>query len=174
TAMHWVTPRWDEVLRVPLLRGRSIAETDRKGFPIVAVVSQRAARELWPNIDALGKRLIVEGRDTATVVGIVGDARFGGMEEELRPDVYISYYQFPMSFRMMLMLRTRGDPAAATEAARRAIREVAPGFPVYDIATLETRMEDRLGQEARLAQLLSLFAVLALGLATIGTYGVIS
>lgn len=173
-AMHWVTARWDDVLRVPLLRGRSIAETDRKGSPVVAVVSQSAARELWPNADALGKRLIVQGHDTATVVGIVGDVRFDGMEEPLHPDVYISYYQFPMSFRMMLMLRTTGDAAAAAEAARRAVREAAPGFPVYDIATLETRMGNRLAQARFLAQLLSLFAVLALGLATIGTYGVIS
>ena len=173
-AMHWVTAQWDDVLRVPLLRGRSIAETDRKGSPVVAVVSQSAAREIWPNADALGKRVIVQGHDTATVVGIVGDVRFGSMEEEVHPDIYISYYQFPMSFRMMLMMRTTGDPAAAAEAARRAIRDVAPGFPMYDIATLETRMGLSLGQARFLAQLLSVFAVLALGLATIGTYGVIA
>ena len=173
-AMHWVTARWDEVLRVPVLRGRSIAETDRKGAPVVAVVSQSAARALWPNADALGKRLLVQGRDTAVVVGVVGDVRFGAMEEGLRPDVYISYYQFPMSFRMMLMLRASGDPAALTEVARRAVREVAPGFPLYDIATLDTRMGASLGQARFLAQLLSVFAVLAVGLATIGTYGVIA
>lgn len=74
----------------------------------------------------------------------------------------------------MLMLRASGDPAALTEVARRAVREVAPGFPLYDIATLDTRMGASLGQARFLAQLLSVFAVLAAGLATIGTYGVIA
>jgi ABC-type antimicrobial peptide transport system permease subunit len=75
---------------------------------------------------------------------------------------------------MMLLLRTSGDPAAQAEAVRRAMREVAPGFPIYDVATLEARMGDALGHARFLAQLLSVFAVLALVLATMGTYGVIS
>jgi putative ABC transport system permease protein len=79
-----------------------------------------------------------------------------------------------MSFRMMLHLRTRGDPAAVAEAARRALREVAPGFPMYDVATMENRIGGSLGQSRFLAQLLSVFALLALVLAAIGTYGVIS
>jgi ABC-type antimicrobial peptide transport system permease subunit len=79
-----------------------------------------------------------------------------------------------MSYRMMLHLRTSGDPAGVAEGARRALREVAPGFPIYDVATLETRIGVALGDVRFLAQLLSAFAVLALILATIGTYGVIS
>jgi predicted permease len=172
--MHWITPKWNDVLRVPLLRGRSIEPSDRKGTPLVAVVSQGAAREFWPNDDAIGKRLIVQGRDTVRVVGVVGDVRYSGLQVPPRPDVYISYYQFPMSFRMMLNVRTSGDPAALAESARRALREVAQGFPVYDVATLEDRIGGALGESRFLAQLLSVFAVLALVLATIGTYGVIS
>jgi predicted permease len=172
--VHWITPGWNEVLRVPIERGRSIEAGDKKGAPVVAVVSQTAAREFWPNDDAIGKRLILQGRDTARVVGIVGDVRYFGMQDPPRPDVYISYHQFPMSFRMMLLLRTSGDPAAQAEAVRRAMREVAPGFPIYDVATLEARMGDALGHARFLAQLLSVFAVLALVLATMGTYGVIS
>jgi predicted permease len=172
--VHWITPGWNEVLRVPVERGRSIEQTDRKGAPVVAVVSQTAAREFWPNDDAIGKRLVIQGRDTARVVGIVGDVRYFGMQDPPRPDVYISYHQFPMSFRMMLLLRTSGDPAALAETVRRAMREVAPGFPIYDVATLEARMGDALGHARFLAQLLSVFAVLALVLATMGAYGVIS
>ncbi len=172
--LHWITPDWTSVLRVPLVRGRSIEPTDRTGTPVVAVVSQSAARAFWPNDDALGKRLIVHGHDTARVVGIVGDVRYFGIQQPPGPDVYISYYQFPMSFRMMLLVRTNGDPAGLAEASRRALREVAPGFPVSDVATLETRIGGALGQSRFLAQLLSVFAVLALVLATIGTYAVIS
>jgi ABC-type antimicrobial peptide transport system permease subunit len=79
-----------------------------------------------------------------------------------------------MSFRMMLLLRTGGDPASVAEAVRRAMREVAPGFPVYDVATLEARMGGALAHARFLAQLLSLGAALALVVATMGTYGVIS
>jgi putative ABC transport system permease protein len=171
--VHWSTPGWTDVLRVPLLRGRSIEPTDRRDTPRVAVVNQSAARAFWPNDDALGKRVVL-GHDTARVVGIVGDVRYFGIQEPPRPDIYISYYQFPMSFRMMLLLRTNRDPAGVAEAARRALRVVAPGFPVYNVATLETRIGGALGEARFLAQLLSLFAVLALVLATIGAYGVIS
>jgi putative ABC transport system permease protein len=172
--LHWVTAEWHDVLRVPLLRGRPIAEADRQGARRVALVSVSASHEMWPNEDALGKRLIVQGRDTVTVVGVVGDVRYYGMRDEPRPDVYISYHQFPMSFRMMFLLRTSGNPAALAESVRRAVREVAPGFPVYDAATLETRIGGVLGEARFLAQLLSAFAVFALALATIGVYGVIS
>lgn len=172
--LHWVTSDWTDVMRVPLLRGRSIASSDGQNSERVAMVSQTAAREFWPTGDPLGKRLVLRGRDTVRVVGVIGDVRFVGVQAQPRPDVYVSYYQFPMSFRMMLHLRTDGDPAAMTEAARRALREVAPGFPMYDVATLETRMGDALGSARFLAQLLTLFAALALVLAAVGTYGVIS
>ena len=172
--LRWITPDWNDVLRVPLLRGRPIEAGDIAGTPLVALVSQGAAREFWANDDPLGKRLIVQGMDTVRVVGIVGDVRYGGMQEPPRPDVYISYYQFPMSFRMMLHVRASGSPGALSEPARRALREVAPGFPVYDVETLEDRIGDVLGEARFLAQLLSVFAGLALVLATIGIYGVIS
>lgn len=172
--LHWITPDWNEVLRVPLLRGRMIEPTDVNGTTPVAVVSQSAARALWPNADALGRRLVLQQHDTARVVGIIGDVRYEGIQLLPRPDVYISYYQAPMSFRMMVLLRTKGDAAAFAESARRALRDVAPGFPVYDVATLETRIGGALAETRFLAQLFSVFGVLALVLATVGAYGVIS
>jgi len=172
--LHWITPDWNTVMHVPLLSGRLIESTDRKGTPFVALVSETAARSFWPGDDALGKQIALDHGDTARVVGVIGDTRFRGIQRRPMPEVYMSYYQQPMSFRMMLHLRTKGDPATMAEAARRALREVAPGFPVYDVATLEQRISGALGQPRFLAQLLSMFAVLALVLATIGTYGVIS
>ncbi|HEV8449247.1 MAG TPA: ABC transporter permease [Gemmatimonadaceae bacterium] len=174
TGLHWITPSWTDVLHVPLVRGRSIERSDAIGAPLVVVVSQSAAREFWPSDDAIGKRLILHAHDTARVVGVVGDVRFYGVQQPPRPDIYISYYQFPMSFRMMVHMLTAGDPAVVAEPARRALREVAPGFPVYDVASMETRIGSVLAGSRFLAQLLSLFAVLALVLATIGTYGTIS
>src|SRR5262245_5976997 len=173
--VHWITSDWNAVMRVPLVRGRLIEPSDRKGTPFVVLVSETAAQTLWPGEDPLGKAVVLEGGgDTARVVGVVGDVRFRGIQSRPMAEIFMSYYQQPMSYRMMVHLRTSRDPALVAEAARRALREVARGFPVYDIATLEQRMGGALGQARFLAQLLSLFAVLALVLATIGTYGVIS
>jgi predicted permease len=174
SGLHRITPDWRDVMRVPLLRGRFIEPADRNGSTRVAVVSAMAAREFWPGDDALDKRLVLQGKDTVRVVGIIGDVRYFGMQQPPSAGVYVSNQQFPLSFRMMVLMRTSGEPATVAEAARLALREVAPGFPMYDVATLERRIGDAMGQSRFLAQLLSLFAVLALVLATIGTYGVIS
>jgi predicted permease len=173
--IHWITSDWNAVMRVPLVRGRLIQPSDRKGTPFVVLVSETAAKTLWPGEDPLGKTVVSEGGgDTARVVGVVGDVRFRGIQSRPMAEIYMSYYQQPLSYRMMLHLRTTQDPAFVAEAARRALREVARGFPVYDVATLEERIGGSLGQARFMAQLLSLFAILALVLATIGTYGVIS
>jgi predicted permease len=173
-AVRWITPQWHEVMRVPLVRGRTFETTDRHGAPFVALVNQEAARLFWPGEDPIGKR-IVQGRDTARVVGVVGDVRYGSLQSPPVPGVYVSYYQVPLSFRMMLHLRTSGgEPAAIAEMARRALREVAPGFPMYDVATMETRIGGSTARARFLAELLSAFALLALLLATVGTYGVVS
>jgi len=174
SGLHRITPDWREVMRVPLLRGRFIEPGDGNRASRVAVVSHAAARKFWPDDDALGKRLVLQGKDTVRVVGIIGDVRYFGMQQPPSAGVYVSYYQFPLSFRMMLLLRSGRDPSGLAESARVALKEVAPGFPMYDVATLEGRIGGALGQSRFLAQLLSLFAVLALVLATIGTYGVIS
>jgi predicted lysophospholipase L1 biosynthesis ABC-type transport system permease subunit len=139
------------------------------------MVNETAARTFWPNDDPIGKRILLGADVTASVVGVVGDARYGNIGQPPVPGIYQSFYQFPMSQRMMLHIRTAaGDPASVAAEARRALREVAPGFPVYDIATMESRVGDSLAEARFMTQLLSVFAVLALVLATVGTYGVIS
>jgi predicted permease len=173
--VHWITPQWNALMKVPLLRGRLIEATDRRETPFVLVVNETAARTFWPDEDPIGKRVLMGAMDTARVVGVVGDVRFGRLGTPPVPGVYQSYYQRPMSQRMMLHLRIAGgDPAAVGEAARRALREVAPGFPVYDIATMESRVGASLAEARFMTQLFAVFAVLALVLATVGTYGVIS
>ncbi|HEY9230461.1 MAG TPA: ADOP family duplicated permease, partial [Gemmatimonadaceae bacterium] len=174
-AIHWITPKWNEVMKVPLIRGRIFESTDQRGMPLVALVNEEAARTFWPGEDPIGKRISQGNGDTARVVGVVGNMRYGSLQSPPIPDVYVSYYQMPMSFRMMLHLRTAGgDPAAIAETARHALRDVAPGFPVYDVASLETRISRSMGDARFMTQILSVFAALAVILATIGTYGVIS
>jgi predicted permease len=175
--VHWVTPSWATELRVPLERGRFFTEGDRFGTQKAVVVSETAARTFWPGEDPIGRPVSVgQGGfwdDTAYVVGVVGDVRFGTLDSPLQPDIYLSDYQSPRG-RMMLFVRTAGDPLVIAAAARRALHEMAPDLPVYDIRALEARAGDAMSYARFSTVLLTLFGALALALATLGTYGVVS
>jgi ABC-type antimicrobial peptide transport system permease subunit len=151
-----------------------LTRDDIVGRRRAVLVSEAAGREFWPDRDPIGRALGVLDFDTAYVVGVVGDVLYGSMDLPPRPEIYVSYYQLPFSYRMMFFLKTRVDPASVGMAARRALNEVAPGFPVYDVRLLN----DQLGAATAYARvstvLLGIFAALALALATMGTYGVIS
>jgi putative ABC transport system permease protein len=111
--------------------------------------------------------------DTAYVVGVVGDVRYGTIDSAATPDVYLSYAQSPRP-RAMIYLRTAGHPLALAGAARAAIHDVEPDVPVYDIRTMDDRVAGAMAQQRFSAVVLALFAGVALALATMGTYGVIS
>ncbi|MEP6622483.1 MAG: ABC transporter permease [bacterium] len=174
--LHWSTSTLFNLLHVPLLRGRTFDTGDRSDTRRVVVVSQSAARQFWPNQDPIGRPVAVNitGFDTAYVVGVVGDVRFGPINAPPQPDIYVSYYQAPLSFRMMLFLKTRGDPDHSVTQVRAALKEVAPGFPMYEVTSLSSRVASELSYASFSALLLSIFAMLALTLAVIGTYGVTS
>lgn len=174
--VHWVSPGWFRTLRVPLVRGRAFTEADRLGAPRVVLINETAARTYFPGEDPIGRRVAVyQGgfHEGAEVIGIVGDVRFGTIDSTARPDTYISYGQARIS-RMMVFARTAGDPRRAIAPVRAALRQVAPMAPVYDVRTLEDRVAAS-GAQARLsATLLGAFALVALLLAVMGIYGVMS
>jgi putative ABC transport system permease protein len=174
--VHWVTPAWLSTLRVPLKTGRPFSDADRLGGRKVVLVSESAARRFWPNESPIGKPVAVgQGGfgDTAWVVGIVGDVRFGTIDSLPAPDLYISYYQSPRP-GALVYLRTSGDPASLAAAARRVIQRFASDVPVYDVRTLSARVGDATAQTRFSAFLLALFAGAALVLAGVGVYGVVS
>ena len=175
--VHWVTPEWFAALRVPLERGRLFEGGDRRGGRKVVLVNEAAARRFWPGEDPIGRPVSVGqggfGDDTAYVVGVVGDVRYGTIDSLPGPDVYLSYYQSPRG-RMMVYLRTAGDPLTVAAAARGVLREVVPGAPVSDFRTLASRVADSTAYARFSALLLALFAAVALVLAATGVYGVIS
>ena len=174
--VHWITPDWPAVMRVPLMRGRAFTDADRPGASKVVLVSETAARTIWPGEDPIGKPVSVgQGgftEDTARVVGVVGDVRYGTIDAPPMSDVYLPFYQSPN--RMMLFVRAAGDPLALAGPVRRVVRELAPGAPVYELGTLEERFADATAFARFGTLLLSLFAVVALALATLGVYGVVS
>ncbi|MGE0440330.1 MAG: ABC transporter permease [Gemmatimonadales bacterium] len=175
--VHWISPNWPAVARVPLRAGRLFDGGDRIGTRKVVLVSETAARTLWPGEDPLGRPVSVgQGgfwQDTAYVVGVVGDVRFETLGQEPAADVYLSYGQ-SLSGRAMLFVRTTADPAALTRPVVAALREVAPTAPTYDIRTFESRVARSTTQARFGATLFGLFAAVALLLAGLGVYGVIS
>lgn len=175
--VHWVTPEWMSMMHVPLLRGRYFDRGDRAGVRKVVLVNRAAARAFWPNENPIGRPVSIgQGgfwKDTAYVVGVVGDVRFGTVDSVAVPDAYISYYQSPRG-SMMLMLRAAGDASALGPSARRVLADVMPGAPVYDMRTMSDRVADALSYARFSTILLALFGIVALALATMGSYGVIS
>jgi putative ABC transport system permease protein len=161
---------------ISLLYGRDISEADQLGTDSVAVVSQSLANHFWPGENAVGKRFRRTSRpEWYTVVGVAADVKHQGqLFPNANPrDTYFSLHQYP-SPNISLVVKTAGDPAAATASLRQAIREIDPTLVLYKIRTLEEVVANE-AKPARFASVLSaLFAVLALVLASLGTYGVLA
>jgi putative ABC transport system permease protein len=175
--LHWITPSWLPLMHVPLVRGRFFSRSDRMGVQKVVLVNETAARTFWPGQDAIGRPVSVgQGgfwKDTAYVVGVVGDVRYGALDSAVTPDVYLSYFQSPRG-GMMLMLRSSGDVAALGAPAQTVVREMLPSSAVYDVRTMHDRLADATRYARFSTVILALFGLVALALATMGTYGVIS
>jgi predicted permease len=174
--VHWVSPDWFATMRVPLRRGRMFTDADRIGTPKVVLINEAAARRYFPGEDPIGRRVAVYqgGFNTgAEVIGVVGDVRYATIDSTARPDAYISYGQARLA-RMMIFVRTAGDPAAMAPSVREAVRRFAPRIPVYDIRSMSARVGAATTQARFSAVLLTLFAAVALALAIMGIYAVMS
>ena len=176
-----VSPGYFESMGVLLVRGRLIAESDNENAPIVAVINETMASRYWPNEDAIGKRfhLGTNERPWITVVGIVGAVRHNAVTEAQRAEMYVPHAQWAVAGAspprgMTYVIRTSGDPLAVLGYVRQTLRTLDPNLPLADIKTLDAVAADALSQPRFTTQLLALFAALALALATIGIYGVIS
>jgi putative ABC transport system permease protein len=166
---------------IPLLRGRLLDERDRAGTPDVAVVSQALARRVWPNEDPIGKRVRNLANDSwiypdrwITIVGVVGDVRAGGLLSAPREEVYVSYLQRPARAReSVLTLRTAVPPASVAAAVGARLRALDADVPV-ETATMDERVMRSVAERRFTTLLLAGFALVALALAGVGIYGVVS
>ncbi len=166
-------------LGIPLIEGRLFNPSDAVGAPSVAIVSSGMAKRFWPGKSPLGKRFKPGFPHDAwcTIVGVVGDVRTGGLKEESSLALYLPYEQAPSPFLMSnltFVVRTATDPVSAIPAARRSIQAVDPELPVFDIATMEQLVYRSVAEPRFNAFLLGIFATLALALASVGIYGVMS
>jgi putative ABC transport system permease protein len=172
--LNTVTPEYFATLGIPLRAGRDFAGADRADAPPVVVVNEALARREWPDQSALGRRLrAADGGPWLTVVGVVGNAKHYGLGDAPVAQAYLPYAQTPGIFASVVA-RTAGDPLALAPAVRAAIWSVDRDQPVWKIRTLETMIRDTLGQQRFTMGLVAGFAAVALLLAGIGIYGVMS
>jgi predicted permease len=168
------TPNYFETIGIPLLKGRVFGNEDQANTPAVVVINQTMAQRFWPNQDPLGKQIkSVEDGSTATIIGVVGDAKHYWLEEEQKPQMYDAYSQDPGLFATVV-IRTSVEPLGLTEPVRQAIWKVDADQPMWKIRTVEFLVNRSTADRKFLMGLMGIFAALALVLTIIGLYGVIS
>ena len=177
-----VSPGFFETLRIPVLRGRVLNDQDREGTPLVAVIDDEFVRRYYPKENPLGKRLTFgppEGstdttaREWIEVVGVVGHTKHEGLDADARIQLYLPFAQIPQQF-MAVAVRTAGNPEGYVNQMREAVRSADPELPISAVRTMEELIEQSVGQRKLSMMLLSLFSGIALVLASIGIYGVMS
>ena len=181
-----VSPGYLGAMRIPLRRGRGFTDQDRKGTPLVMIINERLAREAFPGQDPIGKRIACcdGGPDGLpgwkTVVGVVADVRAQDMSQPAEPEFYLPLGQAPepawnwIQRSMTVAARGTGGPMALVPGLREAVRAVDPAVPLYQVGTMDDRITRSLAQARFSTALLTAFGAMALLLAAIGVFGVIS
>jgi putative ABC transport system permease protein len=171
-----VSPEYFQTVAIRLIKGRTFTDRDRDGQPRVVVINETAARRLWPGEDPIGKRVrlsdIYDGTG-AEVVGVVADVRYRPVEVAMTPDAYLSFLQAPLPTGFMF-IRTSNDVVATTATIRSVLRRLDPNLPVVNVKTMGNRFGEATWRTRLSADVLTLFAALALLLAAIGLYGVMA
>ncbi|HKP87591.1 MAG TPA: ABC transporter permease [Blastocatellia bacterium] len=167
-----------ETMKIPLISGRFFTEQDNKDSMKVAVIDENMARTYWPpDTDPVGKRLKFGGADSdspwITIVGVVGKVKQYALDTDSRVAFYMPHLQ-NLSSTMYVVARTSGDPLGLAAAVTREAREMDPNVPVYDVKTMEQLVSESLARRRFAMLALGLFAVVALLLAVVGIYGVMS
>ncbi len=170
-----VSPDYFQAVGIPLLRGRMITSRDAEKAPMVAVVDEAFVSRHFPTEDPIGRGLdIGNGTDGFyEIVGVVGNVHYGGLDESPNPTMYVPYKQDVFS-SMWIVARTEGDPASRGAVVRQTVRDLDSTLPAYSMSPLAAIVNESVAQRRFSMLLLGLFALIALFLAAVGLYGVVS
>jgi len=172
-----VTPDYFKVIQAQLAQGRFFAENDDATKDRVVIVDETTARRFWPNQDPIGKRVKFGAAPTnppwMSVVGVIKDVKHDGLDSDRVPHIYASIYQFPVK-AMSVVMRTALPASLLEPQVRREIQAVDPNLPVFEIKTMDDIIGASLAPRRLSAELVGLFAILALLLASVGIYGLLA
>jgi putative ABC transport system permease protein len=175
--MRVATPDYFKAMGIPVLEGRAFDARDTADAPPVGLIDERIAKLMWPGESAVGKRFRVAPHLMKTpwfeIVGVVGHVRHDALDVDVRAQAYWSFKQMPMD-RMALAVRTERNASALTASVVRAIHQIDPEQPVYDVRTMDEWVDRSLGQRWMNMTLVSVFASVSLALSAIGIYGAIA
>jgi putative ABC transport system permease protein len=170
-----VSPDYFRTLQIPLISGRVYDERDRADAAKVAIVNQAFAQRYFPAGDVLGKRVGFGCKDSlcTTIVGVVGNVKQESITADVAPEMYVPFSQMPMN-SMTVFVRTNGNPTDLAQALRAEVFAIDRNQPVYSLKTLDQRVLETIALSRSLMLLFSGFALLALVLACVGIYGIVS
>jgi putative ABC transport system permease protein len=173
-----VSPEYFDAFGIPMSRGRAFTDADRAGAPEVVIVNETFARQSFPGQEALG-RWIQTGdpdpeNDKMTIVGVVPDVKYSGVESAPLPTIYVPLKQHVWWTTQYVVIRASRDPLSLVEGVRNSIRNIDPLLAIQEVQTMERLMGESVAAPRRLAMLLASFGALALLLAGAGIYGVLS
>ncbi len=182
--VHIISPGYMKAMHIPLVRGREFGASDVPGHPGAVLISESMAKQFWPNQDPIGKQLTIYFFPVPkrVVVGMVGDVKQDGLDQtRSMSTLYMPLGQLTppasgawQSFGMTLAVRTNTDPLAVVSAIRNSVDEVDRGVPLLNVKTMQDTVDDSLLQQRFTVSLLVAFAGLALLLAAVGIYSVLS
>ncbi|HEX7138152.1 MAG TPA: ADOP family duplicated permease, partial [Vicinamibacterales bacterium] len=178
--MRVVTRGYFSTLKIPLRSGRLFDARDNAGSAEVVMINEEAARRYWPDSNPIGQQIkvgvrLVSGIPSGqkTIVGVVGDVKYGGLDLAAPPEVYLPYAQQPVD-SLTIAIRTRGDPASIVPTARAELASLDRDLPIADIKPMEALIGRSIAERRFTMLLLAAFAAVALTLAAIGVYGVLA
>lgn len=172
----FVTPNYFRTMSIPLIKGRDFTDRDDENTPDVVVINEKMAKQNWPNSDPIGQRIKIRygtGTLTREIVGIAGNIRHLGLDQDSQPEMYMPIYQYPENF-MFLVVRTKSNPMFLSKAIQDEVAVIDKDQPVANIKTMQNIFSSSVAPRRFSMLLITIFASLALALSAAGIYSVIS
>ena len=174
TAVTWVSSDYFRSLAIPLVGGRDFSDQDKLGSPKVTVVNEKMARHFFGTTDVIGKRIGLDEVPDTTIIGVVKDATYVTLRDNMRRHFYLPTSQQERLTNLTLHVKTAGDPEPVAVSLRNEVKALDPHLPLYDVKTLADEINESLVQERLVTWLTSSFGVIATLLTALGLYGVLT